>query len=299
MGAWLIAYGNFHRSKSTAFLSYNMAFLTTNPSPFIINVPELQNVINSATGSSGLASISNAVNDILTYINTANSQININTIGSSTSGSITFTSNINLSNSVINFLGSNLLGSNYLNGPANYIAFQINSVEQARLTTTGFGINTTAPVSKLHVNGGTYISSNLGVGVVNPMLAVDVNGGAIIRGSLYVSSIGTASTLNGGIVASGNIYANGVFYPSDPILKKNIQIYNSPGLPTPVEYEWCESGARDIGVLANEIHIIEPACCVRAPNGNMTVDYAKLSVLLIAEIRDLKNQMSTVMARLP
>jgi hypothetical protein len=276
-----------------------MAFLTTNPSPFIINVPELQNVQNSATGASGIATLSNTVNDILTLINTAKSQVNINTIGSQNSGSVTFTSNINLSNSIITFLGSNLLTSNSLNGPANYIAFQVSGVEQARLTTTGLGIGTTAPVSKLHVNGDTYIASNLGIGLSNPLLPLDLLGGAIVRGPLYVSSFGAVSSQTGNIITTGDIFASGFFYPSDPTLKTNIRPYTPVGLPRAVEFDWIRSGARDIGVLADEMERLEPACVTRAPNGSLTVDYPKLTVLLLSEVITLKAQMSTVMARLP
>lgn len=400
-----------------------MAYLTTNPSPFIINVPELQNVQNSATGASGLSALSNTINDILTYVNTANSQININTIGAGTTGTITFTSNINLSNSVITFLGSNLLGSNLLNGPGNFIAFQVNSVEQARLTPTGFGIGTTSPVLNLDVNGsaritnslgiGTatpaypldvngsaivrgafyastfgaassinlfvdssqivtvnsngvgigitpsnsldvvgnayisgnleastfgsveavkllvdgsefarltstglgiqtitprfsldvvgnvYIDSNLGIGVSSFLLPLDVKGGAIVRGPLYVSSFGATSSQTGNIIASGDVFANGFFYPSDPLLKRDIVSYISPGLPTPVEFNWRSNGMRDIGVLADEVARLEPACVTRSPAGTLTVDYAKLTVLLCAEVRILKSQISTLTARLP
>lgn len=276
-----------------------MAFLTTNPSPFIINVPELQNVQNSATGASGISALSNTLNDILTYINTANSQININTIGSATTGAITFTSNINLSNAVITFLGSNLLGSNLLNGPGNYIAFQVNSIEQARLTTTGLGIGTTSPALKLDVNGSARITSNLGIGTATPQLPLDVQGGAIVRGPLYVSTFGAVSSQTGNVIASGDIFANGFFYPSDPLLKRDIISYISPGLPTPVEFNWHSNGKRDIGFLADEVARFEPACVMRGPAGTLTVDYAKLTVLLCAEVHDLKHQISTLAARLP
>jgi hypothetical protein len=275
-----------------------MAFLTTNPSPFLINVPELQNVITSASGTGGLASLSNTLNDILTYINTGNSQININTIGSQTNGSVTFTSNINLSNSEITFLGSNLLGSNLVNGPANYLALQVNSIEQARLTTTGFGIGTTAPGVSLDVNG-TGRMSNLFVGNTASITPLEVVGGAIIRGPLYVSSFGAVSSVTGNIIASGDIFANGFFYPSDPLLKSNISPYVPIGLPSPVEFQWRSNGARDIGVLADEMERLEPACVTRAPNGHLTVDYPKLTVMLLAEVHTLKSQMSTLMARLP
>jgi hypothetical protein len=309
-----------------------MAFLTTNPSPFIINIPELQNVQTSATGSGGLASLSNTVNDILNFVNTTNSQVNVNTIGSQTTGSVTFSNNINLSNSIISFLGSNLLGSNVLNGPANFLAFQVNGIEQARLTTTGFGIGTSAPSAKLSVNGnalitsniqagnayisnsvgiGTsapaaqlhvvgdqYVTSTIGIGTTGGLVALDASGNAIVRGTLYVSSIGAAAPY-GDIIADGDLYANGNFYPSDPSLKTNVLPYTPIGLPDPVEFTWRSTGERDIGVLANQLADLEPACVKRAPNGNLHVDYGKLCVLLLAEIKSLKAEMTELRARLP
>lgn len=278
-----------------------MAFLTTNPSPFLINVPELQNVVTSATGASGTASLQNALNDILTLINTANSQLNINTIGSSTAESITFTSNINLANSAILFQGSNLIGSNFVNGPANYIAFQVNGVERMRLTNSGLGIGVTAPTLALEVNGSASVSSNLGVGLGSGatfLAAADISGGAIIRGPLYVSSFGSVSSATGNIIASGDVFANGFFYPSDPLLKTDIRPYLHRGLPEPVEFRWRKNGLRDIGVLADAVAELEPACVTYAPSGSLNVDYSKLCVLLLAEVRELKTQMSTLTARL-
>jgi hypothetical protein len=274
-----------------------MAFLTTNPSPFLVNVPEFQNVVTSATGST-TSGLSNTVNDLLTYVNTTNSAISINTIGSQTNGSITFTSDINLSNAIITFLGSNLLGSNAINGVANYLAFQVSGVERARLTANGFGIGTTAPSARLDVAGSALIASTLGVRNPATLAALDVSGGAIIRGALYVSSFGLVSPALGDIYADGDITANGFFYPSDPLLKTNIRPYVPIGLPDPVEFTWRSNGHRDIGVLATQMELLEPACVSRAPAGHLTVDYSKLCVLLLAEVHTLKTQVSTLNARI-
>jgi hypothetical protein len=126
-----------------------------------------------------------------------------------------------------------------------------------------------------------------------------VQGGAIIRGPLYVSSFGAVSSATGNIITNDAVFANGFYSPSDSRLKRDISLYESPGLPTPVEFTWRGTGEQDIGVLAEEVMEIEPACVTRSPAGFLTVDYAKLSVLLLAEVRVLKAQMSTMMARLP
>ncbi|NBO83726.1 MAG: hypothetical protein EBU75_13200, partial [Betaproteobacteria bacterium] len=137
----------FSRKKSHR----QMAFLTTNPSPFLINVPELQNVLTSAVGDVGF---SNAIIGLQTVINSANATANLSAIGSAdTSSAITIRNNLNLSNVGIEFLGSNLLTSNVLNGVDGYLAFQISGTEVARLTTGGLGIGTTTPVGSLDIAG--------------------------------------------------------------------------------------------------------------------------------------------------
>ena len=128
-----------------------MAFLTTNPSPFLINVPELQNVLTSAVGDVGF---SNTIIGLQTVINSANATANLSAIGSAdTSSAITIRNNLNLSNVGIEYLGSNLLTSNVLNGVSGNLAFQVSGSEVARLTADGLGIGTTTPVGSLDVAG--------------------------------------------------------------------------------------------------------------------------------------------------
>ena len=137
-----------------------MAFLTTNPSPFLINVPEFQNVITSAVGDAGY---SNTIINLQTLINTDTATANLNTIRSSNGAAISINNNLNLLNTSIEFLGSNLLTSNAVNGPAGYLAFEAAGVEGARLTPTGLGIGTTAPVSTLDVRGLLTLTGGISV----------------------------------------------------------------------------------------------------------------------------------------
>jgi len=248
-----------------------MAFLTTNPSPYIINVPELQNVITSATGSSDTATINNSVNSLLTYINTATGAASLNSLTSvNTSDDINVRNNLNFENSVILMNGAVTLTPNNLAG-ADFLGLGIDGVETIRIAGQSVGINTTAPAATL-----------------------DVNGPTIVRGSLYVTStiVGGAAPSLGNIYADGDLYADGVLYPSDPALKMDVRIYEARGLPTPVEFLWRKDGERDIGVLADELAGLEPACVQRKPNGTLAVDYAKMTVLLLAEVRELKRQVA-------
>jgi hypothetical protein len=273
-----------------------MAFLTTNPNPFIINVPEFQNVITNATG---IDSITTVLNDLQTYINTANASANFNTIGTSSSGSITFTNNVNLSNASLTFLGSNLVTSNSINGAGGYLAFEVTGTEIARMTTTGLGIFTATPTAALSIVGSAGISGGLGIAVPQTMAPLDVGGDVLVRGSLYLSTMGApvTSTL-GYLYADGDLFARGVNYPSDPVLKTDIRPLALRGaLPAPVEFTWRATGVRDIGVLADAVEECEPVCVKRAPDGTRTVDYPKLVVLLMAEVRDLKARLAALETR--
>ncbi len=130
-----------------------MSFITTNPNPYIVNVPELQSVLQSATGT-----ISDEVT-FTEYIDTTTNAATFNSIGTYNSGSITITSDLNLSNANLYVNDSPvLIGNNTLNGSL-YTAFTVNNVEIARLNSNGFGIFTQTPAAALHVNGSAIIQS--------------------------------------------------------------------------------------------------------------------------------------------
>lgn len=252
-----------------------MAFITTNPSPYIINVPELQNVITSASGAT--AGLSNSITDILTYVNIANSSASFNTISAYNTSYLSVTNNLNLCNAGIYMNGTSILTSNTLNG-IPYIAFQTQGVERARLTSGGLGLQT-----------------------VQPLAVLDVKGSALMRdGSIYISSMGAPlSSTIGNLYADGDLFAMGIKYPSDPVLKDNIRPYAYGGvLPQPVEFTWKRNGHRDIGVLATEIAAIEPVCVQRTHTGTATVDYPKLTVLCLAELHELRKKVTDLEARL-
>lgn len=159
-----------------------MAFLTTNPSPYLINVPELQNVITSAVGDVGL---SNTVLNLQTLINTANQSANLSAIGSvDGSSAITVRNDLNLSNTSIQFLGSNLLTSNILNGAGGFLSFEVVGSEVARLTSSGLGIGTAAPVGTLDVAGPATIRGLLTL----------ADGADVSLGTGVGSVVGTAPT---------------------------------------------------------------------------------------------------------
>lgn len=242
-----------------------MAYITTNPSPYLINVPELQNVITNASGIND--NVANNVTSLLEYINTTDGELSINSIGASAGTSITIQNNLNLSNAALLYNGSNLLTSNVLNGAGN-IEFQVLNSEVARITPTGLGIFNTTPAYPLSLTGN-----------------------AVINGAIYISSFTSPPVAPlGNLYADGDVYARGVFYPSDRRLKENITPYIPAAIPEPIQFTWKSSGLRDIGVLADELAAIEPACVQSTPTGTLNVDYSKLVVLCLAEIRRLSTE---------
>jgi len=250
-------------------LMNKMSFLTTNPNRNLITIPSLNGVMNSAAGTTaGTTALSNSFTN---YINSNTNTASFNTITSfSVNTPISFKNNLNLSNTSVLYNGTNLLTSNTLNTRL-YTAFQLNSVEQARLTSNGLGLGTSAPLSELHVVGAEIIQN----------------------GSLYISSFGAAknSTI-GNLYADGDVFATGIKYPSDPRLKSNITPYNlHRALPSAVEFTWKSTGERDIGVLASDVAEIESACVHTHSNGTMAVDYPKLVVLCIAELKLVREQL--------
>ena len=256
-----------------------MSFLTTNPNSHLITIPSLNGVVTSANGNAAINGLSNVVT---TYINPNTNTASFNTIQSYTkSNPVSFTNSLNLSNTSILYNGTALLTSNTLNTRL-YTAFQVNSVEKARLTSNGLGIGTSNPAATLHVYGKTMMAGNL-----------EINGDIVVQyASLYISSFGipTNSTI-GNLYADGDLFATGIKYPSDPALKANIVPYElHRALPEPVEFTWKSNGQRDIGVLASDVADIEPACVHTHASGMRSVDYPKLVVLCLAELKQLREQ---------
>ena len=230
----------------------------------------MTNVVTSATGASSVSALSNSLNSVLALLNTSNYNLSINTIKAYSAGSnLTFTNTVNLSNVGLSINGTAILTSNSLNGQP-YLAMKTSGTEQARFTSGGFGIGTNAPLT-----------------------TVDVSGNELVRGNLYISTMGAIVTSSiGNVYADGFLYATGVAYPSDPVLKRNVRPYAPSRLPDPVEFEWKSTGLRDIGVMASDVAAIEPTCVQIGRTGTQSVDYPKLVVLCLAECKALRTKVT-------
>jgi len=248
-----------------------MASILTNPSRFLVNVPELQNVVTSATG--GSANNANNISLLLGMIDTTNKIIKTNGLQTFNNSNIIVRNNLNLSNSQIYYNNVPLLLSNGINA-TNNLVFKVNTLEIARFTSAGF----------------------LGIGVQAPLVPLDVLGDVQVRqGNLYINRMGLPSSITmGNIFADGDMYAEAFLTPSDPKLKKDGVPYVPKGLPKPVEFTWIANGQRDIGVFADDVQRLEPRCVEKDKKGVLHVDYPKLVTLCLAEIHSLRDRVEAL-----
>jgi hypothetical protein len=187
-----------------------MSFITTNPNPFIVNVPELQGVITSATGTTTLAE---TVNTLAQYIDSTTNSALFNTIGSFNSGNVIVTNDIYLSNAALYVNDSPVIvNNNTLNGSL-YTAMTINNTEIARFTSNGLGIFTTSPSAALHINGSLVLQSD--TNAMNFMNAA----GTITSGLAYANTTSSITLKNtgGDVVVDAN--GGGVSLKTDTILE--------------------------------------------------------------------------------
>lgn len=134
-----------------------MSFITTNPNPYIVNVPELQGVLTSATGTNTTA---DTLTTLAQYIDSTTNAGSFNSIGSYNSGNVVVTSDLYLSNAGLYVNDSPVIVSNNtLNGNL-FTAMTVNNVEVARFTSNGVGILTTTPTAALHVKGSVIFQSD-------------------------------------------------------------------------------------------------------------------------------------------
>lgn len=175
----------------------------------------------------------------------------------------------------------------YLN--TSNASLTVNSISASSGTTVTCSNNFVISNAALYINNTSiWNAKGLGVGTTRPAATLDVVGTALIHSTLSVSS---------SIYASSPMFAPAFTVPSDRRLKTDIEPYTQKGFVEPVRFKWKAggslSGKEDIGVIAQNVWEVEPACVHSTSAGTLTVDYAKLVVLCLAELRDLR---STVQA---
>jgi len=135
-----------------------------------------------------------------------------------------------------------------------------------------------------------WTNKALGIGTTRPVATLDVVGTAYIHSTLSVSS---------SIYASSPMFAPAFTVASDGRLKRDVIPYENARHVEPVRFTWTKTGTPDIGVIAQNVWEIEPACVYSTSAGTLTVDYAKLVVLCLAELRDLRSTVHGLLTSSP
>ena len=172
-----------------------MAFTTgtTMFNPYVLNIVDLQNVQNSATGLDTASAVAN----LGQIVNFTNKSISADAIYSYTpNGPVTVAAPLNVVNGTTNFSNSDGSATNlFVYGnvyASNYVSlcplvFKVHDskgqeIETMRITPEGnVGIGTFAPAERLVVDGGIRNSGNLYVGGM-----ATFEGDVVIKGNLRV-----------------------------------------------------------------------------------------------------------------
>lgn len=138
----------------------------------------------------------------------------------------------------------------------------------------------------------TDASGNVGIGTSTPTEKLHVNGNGKFSGTVNLTSLSGAGNRAVYSDASGNLTNSS----SDERLKENVSIL-SYGLDTvcslnPVSYNWIDKeklgSQRELGLIAQEVQKFVPEVIGVSSQETLTLDYAKLTPVLIKAIQELK-----------
>lgn len=142
----------------------------------------------------------------------------------------------------------------------------------------------------------TDVDGNIGIGISTPTEKLHVNGNGkfsgTVSGTVNVTSLSGAGNRAVYSDASGNLTNSS----SDERLKENVSIL-SYGLDTvcslnPVFYNWIDKeklgSQRELGLIAQEVQKFVPEVIGVSSQETLTLDYAKLTPILIKAIQELK-----------
>lgn len=91
---------------------------------------------------------------------------------------------------------------------------------------------------------------------------------------------------------NGIVYAEAFVTSSDRRIKQNVELLSTPRtIPNAYRFQWKETGAADIGCMADEIESIFPECVYTTDNGLKAVNYSKLVPVCFSLIRSLSDRL--------
>ncbi len=200
-------------------------------------------------------------------------------------------------NASLSVNGLAVFGNSLLSGTSRYLNFGTLS------GTTGYGIRDNAGVMEVKSNGGAWLGILSGSGTTNylpKLTAARTVGNSQIFDNGTNVGIGTTSPSQK-LHVNGAVQATSFLYSSDERLKRDIRPLDAwRGVMEiePRQFVWNDSGASDIGVLAQEVEKLFPELVSIGANGYRSVDYAKLVVPLLGVVRDQQDQIEKLKARL-
>lgn len=173
----------------------------------------------------------------------------------------------------------NASGATLLNAASGQdVHFRIGNSDQMRLTSSGnFGIGTTAPAAKLHVNGTLRSNGALTIS----------GGGAAITGNVTVSN---------NVTIGGNATADNYYHTSDLRLKSNIRPLEAGesivARLKPVRFNWKKGDKPSLGFIAQEVEKILPEAIVTNDGGYKAMDYNMIIAPLVATLQAQQAQLA-------
>ena len=163
----------------------------------------------------------------------------------------------------------------------------------------------------IYVSGETQIGNGLYVtGDTYMVDGLEVSGSTVLNSGLTVN--GGSADITDGLNITGNTYCTGAYYASgtyssSDIRKKNIleeipldKAYELVNKCQTIFYTWKddENKKKEIGLIAQEVQQYFPELVSEDSDGYLTLDYSKLTVILLTVIRDLTRKMNNIEDRL-
>ena len=105
------------------------------------------------------------------------------------------------------------------------------------------------------------------------------------------------------LYVTGNTYCTGAYYSSSDMRKKDIleeisldKAYELVNKCQTIFYTWKddETKKKEIGLIAQEVQQYFPELVSKDKDGYLTLDYSKLTVILLTVIRDLTQKVSKI-----
>jgi hypothetical protein len=225
------------------------------PSPYIVNLIELQNTVNNASGLTATSQLSNSIADIQKMVDFQRKQLNANFLASYDSNSITVLSNMNFaSNAALSIDGTSVLA----NGGS---------------------------VGTFLSTGSTSI---ILAATSSPAISFSIQN----RSTFTFGQNGTAFFFST-VTCFGNMVASNFVSLSDSNLKWNIQTLQTGYTETVlnhlngVRFQWKSDNRHDIGLLAQTTREVLPEA-VEETEGGLTVAYSKIIPVLVESVKGLK-----------